>query len=56
MNKKTLIEYGNLKREINYKRIFIVTASIFLIISMLFLSKTYMYKLKNTSIMGIKKV
>ena len=32
MNKKTLIEYGNLKREINYKKIFIVTASIFLII------------------------
>jgi tetratricopeptide (TPR) repeat protein len=55
MNKKTLIEYGNLKREINYKKIFIVTASAFLAIFVLFLGKTFMYKLKNTSIMDIKK-
>ncbi|MBZ9689418.1 tetratricopeptide repeat protein [Clostridium estertheticum] len=56
MNKKTLIEYGNLKRQINYKKITIVTASIVLAISVLLLSKAYMYKLRNPSIMGIKKV
>ena len=56
MNKKTIIEYGSLKREINYKKIFIVTASIFLTITMILLGKTYMYKLRNISTMGIKKV
>jgi len=56
MNKKTLIEYGNLKPKINHKKIFIVTASICLIIFVLFLTKTYMYKQKNTSVMDIKKV
>ena len=56
MNKKTLIEYGNLKREINYKKIFIITASIFLAISMLFLGKKYMYKVREFSITGIKKI
>ena len=54
MNKKTLIEYGNLKREINYKKIYIVTAGILLIISMFFVSKAYMYKLKNITITSIK--
>jgi len=56
MNKKTLLEYGNLKREINYKTIFIVTGSIFLIIFMILISKAYMYKLRDISIIGINKV
>lgn len=56
MNKKTLIEYGSLKKEINYKKIFIVTASIFLITSILFLGKTYMHNAKDLSIAGIKKI
>jgi tetratricopeptide (TPR) repeat protein len=56
MNKKTLIEYGNLKKEINYKKIFIVTTSIFLMTSILFLGKTYMRNAKNISIAGIKKI
>lgn len=55
MNKKILIEYGSLKREINYKKIFIVTASICLPVMLLFLGKVYMYKAKNISITGIKK-
>ena len=55
MNKKTLIEYGNLKREINYKKIYIVTAGILLILSVFFVSKAYMYKLKNITITSIKK-
>ncbi|MBU3128519.1 hypothetical protein LGL55_04625 [Clostridium tagluense] len=56
MNKKTLIEYGNLKRKTNYKKIFIVTASVVSIILVLFVGKTYGYKLKNTLITGIKKI
>ncbi|MBU3142752.1 tetratricopeptide repeat protein [Clostridium sp. CF012] len=56
MNKKTLIQYGNLKREIDYKKISIVTASIFLTISVLLLSKAYIYKLRNPSIMGKSEV
>lgn len=56
MNRKTLIEYGNLKEEINYKRIFIITASIFLMTSILFLGKTYMHNAKDLSIAGIKKI
>lgn len=56
MNKKTLTEYGNLKREINYKKIFIVSASIFFMIPVLLLGKAYIYKLKNPSIMGIREI
>ena len=55
MNKKILIEYGSLKREINYKKIFIVTASICLSVTLLLLGKDYMYKAKNISRTGIKK-
>ena len=55
MNKKTLIEYGNLKREINYKKTYIVAAGIFIAISLIFLSKEYIYKLKNISTTSIKK-
>lgn len=56
MNRKTLIEYGNLKSEINYKKIGIVTASIFLAIIMLFLGKSYMHNIKELSITSIKKI
>jgi tetratricopeptide (TPR) repeat protein len=49
MNKKTLIEYGNLKKEINYKKIFIVTASVLLTIFIVFLGKTYMNNAKDLS-------
>jgi len=55
-NKKTLIEYGNLKRDINYKKIIIVTPIIFLVIIMLFLAKIWMYNIKKISIIGIKKM
>ena len=40
-NKKTLIEYGNLKRDINHKKNFIIMGSIFLAITILLLGKTY---------------
>ncbi|MFT5875163.1 MAG: tetratricopeptide (TPR) repeat protein [Clostridium sp.] len=53
-NKKTLIEYGNLKREINYKKVFIASASIFLTVAILMLVKEYMYKSSDLSIMGVK--
>ena len=56
MHKKTLTEYGSLKREINYKKIGIVTASVFLMISMLFLGKSFMHNAKDLSLTGIKKI
>ena len=56
INKKVLIEYGNLKREINYKKIFVVTGSIFLAITIVILLKSYMYNTRNFSITGMKKV
>ena len=56
MNKKTLIEYGTLKREINYKKIAIVAASIFLAVTIIFQGKTLMYNAKKLSITGIKKI
>ncbi|MGH4140456.1 tetratricopeptide repeat protein [Clostridium sp.] len=56
MNKKTLINYGNLKREINYKKIFIGCAGVLVIISLILLSKGYIYKLKNISTMGTNKI
>ncbi len=55
-NRKTLIEYGTLKRDINYKKILIGTISIFLTITMLLLGKIYMYKARNLSVKGIKKI
>ena len=56
MNRKTLIEYGSLKPKVNYKKIFIVTASLFLIISVLFTTKIFISKLKNDPINRIKNV
>ena len=56
INKNTLIEYGNLKRGINYKKISVATASIILTVIIIFLGKKYMYKVSNISIMGLKKV
>ena len=56
INKKTLIEYGTLKREINYKKIAIAAASVFLAVAIIFLGKTFMYNVKKLSITGIKKI
>ena len=56
INKKTLIEYGNLKQEINYKKMGIITASIILVIAILFLGKTYMHSAKDLSLKGINKI
>ena len=56
INKKTLIEYGNLKQEINYKKIGIVTASIILGIAILFLGKTYMHSAKDLSLKAVNKI
>jgi len=55
-NKKTLIEYGNLKRDVNYKKMIIVTAIAFAIIFITILTKAYMYNIKKVPIMGIKKI
>lgn len=56
MNKKTLIEYGTLKREINYKKIAIAAASVFLVVVIIFFGKTFMYNVKKLSTTGIKKI
>ncbi|MBK5240837.1 tetratricopeptide repeat protein [Clostridium sp.] len=48
-NKKTLIKYGNIKREINYKKSFIIAGSILLAITIFLLGKTYWYKLRSAS-------
>ncbi|MCB2295081.1 outer membrane protein assembly factor BamD [Clostridium algoriphilum] len=56
VNKKTLIEFGNLKREINYKKIVVVTISILLIIITLILAKVCMNNIKDFSILSEKKV
>jgi len=53
-NKKTLLEYGGLKRDINYKKI--ATATIFLIAIMLLIVKGYMYNHENFSKNGVKKI
>lgn len=55
VNKKTLIEYGNLKRDINYKKNFIIIGSIFLAITILLLGKTYWRKELNDLIIVSKK-
>ncbi|MGK0468684.1 tetratricopeptide repeat protein [Clostridium sp.] len=54
-NKKTLIEYGNLKRDINHKKNFIIMGSIFLAITILLIGKTYGKKVLNTLISVSKK-
>ena len=56
INKKTLIEYGSLKQEINYKKIGIVTARIILGIAILFLGKTYMHSAKDLSSKAVNKI
>ena len=53
-NKKILIEYGNVKREINYKKSFIIAPSIFLVITIFLLGKTYWYKVQNASMTDSK--
>jgi len=53
-NKKTLVEYGGLKRDINYKKI--ATATIILIAIMLLIAKGYMYNHENFSKNAVKKI
>lgn len=45
INKNILIEYGNIKREINYKKIFIAAACIVLTVIVIFPGRKYMYKM-----------
>jgi tetratricopeptide (TPR) repeat protein len=54
-NKKTVIEYGNLKRDINYRKKFIVMGIIFLAITVLFLGKTYGQQALDALIIASKK-
>ena len=54
LNKKTLMEFGTLKRKINYKKIVIGIFIIILIISLFFMAKMFMYN-KSFSIFGVKK-
>ena len=56
INKKILVEYGSLKREINYKKIAIITTSILLTTGMLILGKIYMAKGKDLSAIGFSKM
>ncbi|MBX4258531.1 tetratricopeptide repeat protein [Clostridium estertheticum] len=56
INKETLIKYGNLKRKINYVKIGAVTASILLIITVIFIGKKNIYNVKHISTMGAQKL
>lgn len=56
MNKKVLMEYGSLKKEINYKKISVITVCLFLMLSLLFLRKSVIHNAKDISLMGIKKM
>ena len=55
INMKTLIEFGGLKREIDHKKIAIVTAIIFLIISIFLMVKIFIYNNKSFSAFVVKK-
>ncbi|MBU3098095.1 MULTISPECIES: tetratricopeptide repeat protein [Clostridium] len=56
INKETLIKYGSLKRKINYVKIGVVTASILLIITGIFIGKKNIYNIKHISTMGAQKL
>ncbi|NNU74991.1 tetratricopeptide repeat protein [Clostridium estertheticum] len=56
INKETLIKYGSLKRKINYVKIGAVTASILLIITVIFIGKNNIYNIKHISTMGAQKL
>ncbi|MBU3186431.1 tetratricopeptide repeat protein [Clostridium estertheticum] len=56
INKQTLIKYGSLKRKINYVKIGAVTASILLIIAVIFIGKNNIYNIKHISTMGAQKL
>ena len=49
INKNTLIEYGNLKREKNYKKICIVATCIVLTVIIMFPGRNYMYKMRDNN-------
>jgi len=58
-NKNIIIEYGNLKPGINYKKISVVVASIFLIVIIVLFAKKNIYRVNNfskLSISGVKKI
>ncbi|MGH4052227.1 MAG: tetratricopeptide repeat protein [Clostridium sp.] len=48
-NKDIIIEFGNIKREINYKKNFIVTTSIILILIIVLIAKNNIYKVNDFS-------
>ncbi|WP_298842038.1 tetratricopeptide repeat protein [Clostridium sp.] len=56
INKEILMKYGGLKRKINYGKIIIVTVSIILIITAIFIGEKNSYNIKHTSIMDVKKL
>jgi len=56
INKKTLIKYGSLKREIDFEKIVIVAVSVFLIIMLIFIGDKNIYNIKHISIMGAQKL
>ncbi|MBU3215771.1 tetratricopeptide repeat protein [Clostridium estertheticum] len=56
INKETLIKYGNLKRKINYVKIGVVTASLLLIITVIFIGEKNIYNIKHISTMGAQKL
>ena len=58
-NKNIIIEYGNLKREINYKKISKVAVSIMLIVIIILFAEKNIYRVKDfskVSINGLKKI
>jgi len=55
INKNTLINYGNLKRDINYKKIFIIISTLSLIVIIVVLG-TKFYKTQKNSIMAAEKI
>ncbi|MBU3198181.1 tetratricopeptide repeat protein [Clostridium estertheticum] len=56
INKETLIKYGSLKRKINHVKIGVVTVSILLIITVIFIGEKNIYNIKHISIMGAQKL
>ncbi|MBX4269114.1 tetratricopeptide repeat protein [Clostridium estertheticum] len=56
INKETLIKYGSLKRKINYVKVGVVTASILLIVTVIFIGKKNIYNIKHISTMGAQKL
>ncbi|MBW9151010.1 tetratricopeptide repeat protein [Clostridium estertheticum] len=56
INKETLIKYGGLKRKTNYVKIGVVTVSILLSITVIFIGKKNIYNIKHISTMSVQKL